>query len=96
MRVVYFLILLLLLGALGVFALQNQEAITLKYLDWSVARPTSLQIAVVFLLGMVVGLVQRSLRRVSDHSSRSFQVSASCSGSTLLTSQVQCASLRRR
>lgn len=69
MRVVYALILLLLLGALGVFALQNREAITLKYLEWSVARPTSLLIAVVFLLGMAVGLVQRSLRRVSDRCS---------------------------
>ncbi len=71
MRMIYFFILLLLLGAIGVFALQNQAVVTLKYLDRSVSCPTSLLIAVVYLLGMVsgwtvVGVVQHSLRRVSE------------------------------
>ena len=66
MRVVYFLILLILLGAIGVFALQNRETITLQYLDRSIACPLALLIGIVYGLGMVsgwtvVGLMQRTL-----------------------------------
>jgi len=71
MRVIYMLILLVLLGAIGIFALQNRETITLQYLDRSVACPLALLIAIVYLLGMVsgwtvVGFLRRSLRRVSE------------------------------
>ncbi len=71
MRIFYGLILLILFGAIGIFALQNRETITLQYLDRSVACPLALLIAIVYLLGMVsgwtvVGFVRRSLRRVSD------------------------------
>ena len=74
MRVIYFLILLAVLGAIGVFALQNQEVITLKYLDRSVSCAASLLIGIVYLLGMVsgwtvVGVLRRSLRRVSERPS---------------------------
>jgi len=74
MRVIYFLILLLLFGAIGVFALQNREVIALQYLDRSVSCRLSLLIAVVYLLGMVggwtvIGFVQRSIRRVSERPS---------------------------
>jgi uncharacterized integral membrane protein len=71
MRVVAVLFLLILLGAIGVFALQNRETITLQYLDRSLSCPLALLIAIVYLLGMVsgwtmVGLFRRSLRRVSE------------------------------
>ena len=71
MRVIYILVLLILLGAIGLFALQNRETITLQYLDRSVACPVALLIGIVYLLGMVsgwtvVGFVRRSLRRVSE------------------------------
>ncbi len=71
MRVIYISILLILLGAIGVFALQNRETITLQYLDRSVACPLALLIGIVYLLGMVsgwtvVGFLHRSLRRVSE------------------------------
>lgn len=71
MRVVSFLFLLILLGAIGVFALQNRETITLQYLNRSVSCPLALLIAIVYLLGMVSGwtivsLFRRSLRRVSE------------------------------
>jgi uncharacterized integral membrane protein len=42
MRVIYFLIQLLLLGAIGVFALQNGARITHQYLNWSVSLPSSI------------------------------------------------------
>lgn len=71
MRLFYGLILLILLGAIGIFALQNHETITLQYLDRSVACPLALLIGIIYLLGMVsgwtvVGFVSRSLRRVSE------------------------------
>jgi uncharacterized membrane protein YciS (DUF1049 family) len=45
--------------------------VTLRYLDRSVSSPLSLLIGVVYFLGMltgwtVVGVVRRSLRRISD------------------------------
>jgi putative membrane protein len=71
MRGFYLVILLVLLGATTIFALQNQGTVTLHYLDRSVSSPLSLLIAIVYFLGMltgwtVVGVVRRSLRRLSD------------------------------
>ncbi len=71
MRVIYMLILLFLFGAIGIFALQNRETITLQYLDRSIACPLALLIGIVYVLGMVsgwtvVGFLHRSLRRVSE------------------------------
>lgn len=71
MRVIYLLILLVLLGAIGVFALQNRETIVLQYLDRNVSCPLALLIVIVYLLGMVSGwtviaFVRHSLRRVSE------------------------------
>jgi lipopolysaccharide assembly protein A len=71
MRVLYLLILLLLLGATTVFALQNQDVVTLHYLDRSVSCPLSVLVASVYFGGMltgwtVIGLVRRSLHRVSE------------------------------
>jgi lipopolysaccharide assembly protein A len=72
MRVAYFLILMLMLGAVGLFALQNREIITLKYLNWSLSCPVSLLVVIAYLLGMasgwtVLGVVRLSLRRVAAH-----------------------------
>lgn len=71
MRIVYFLVLLILLGAIGIFALQNRETVTVLYLDRSISSPLALLIGIVYLAGMlsgwtVVGFMRRSLRRVSE------------------------------
>ena len=71
MRVIYLLTLLVLLGAIGVFALQNRETIVLQYLDRNVSCPLALLIVIVYLLDMVSGwtviaFVRHSLRRVSE------------------------------
>ncbi|MHB1424984.1 MAG: lipopolysaccharide assembly protein LapA domain-containing protein [Gemmataceae bacterium] len=71
MRVVYFLLLLLVLGAVGLFAAQNNESITLLYLDRSISTTLPLLIGAVYLLGMVsgwtvIGFLTRSFRRVTD------------------------------
>ena len=67
MRWTYVLILLVVAGAIGVFALENSEMMSLRFLNQSVSCPRSLMIAIVYLLGtvsgwMVVGLVRRMLR----------------------------------
>ena len=71
MRIVYLLILVLVLAAVVVFAVQNGERVTLKYLDRDVSISLSVLIAVVYLLGMVsgwtvVGFLKRSLQRVTE------------------------------
>jgi len=71
MRIVYLLILVLVLAAVVLFAVQNDERVTLKYLDRSVSISLSVLIAVVYLLGMlsgwtVVGFLKRSLQRVTE------------------------------
>jgi lipopolysaccharide assembly protein A len=70
MRFFYFLTLLIVLAALVIFAVQNNEAVTLRYLDRSVTSSMPVLIAVVYLLGMVsgwtvVGFLKRSLQRVT-------------------------------
>jgi len=67
MRVVYLVLLLIVLAAVVVFAAQNNETVTLQFLDRSISCALSILIAVVYLLGMVsgwtvVGLLRRSLR----------------------------------
>jgi lipopolysaccharide assembly protein A len=71
MRLVYSLILLIIVAAGVVFAVQNNETITLRYLDRSVSATLPVLIAIVYLLGMlsgwtVVGVVKHSLRRVTE------------------------------
>jgi len=71
MRLVYLLLLLLAVAAVAVFAVQDNEPVTLEYFDRSVTCALPLLIAVVYLLGMVsgwtvIGLVRRSLRRVTE------------------------------
>lgn len=71
MRFVYFLILLIVLAVVVVFAVQNNETVTLQYLDRSVTSSLPLLIAIVYLLGMVsgwtvIGFLKRSLRRVTE------------------------------
>jgi uncharacterized membrane protein YciS (DUF1049 family) len=71
MRVICLLILLIVVAAIVVFAVQNNEFVTLQYLDRSVSTTLPLLIAAVYLLGMVsgwtvVGILKRSLRRVTE------------------------------
>jgi lipopolysaccharide assembly protein A len=71
MRVVYLLILLLAVAAVVVFAVQNSETITVRYVDQSVSCGLPLFVAIVYLVGMisgwtVFGLLRRSLRGVTE------------------------------
>jgi uncharacterized integral membrane protein len=72
MRLVYCCILLILVAAVLVFAVQNNETVTVRYLDWNISCSLALPIAVVYLQGMVsgctvVGYLKRSPQRVTEH-----------------------------
>ena len=70
MRRFYGIVLLLLAGAIGMFALQIRDPIALEFFGWSISCPPALVVAIAYVLGMVsgwtvVGLVQRSLGPVT-------------------------------
>jgi uncharacterized integral membrane protein len=71
MRWLYLIILLVLVVATAVFAFQNQEAVTLRYLDRSITCPLSLLIGIDYFVGMLtgwtlIGVVRRSIHRISQ------------------------------
>jgi len=70
MRLFYMLILLVLVGAIALFTLQNSEVVTLRCIDRSVSLPMSYLIGGAYALGMlsgwtVVGIFRRSLRHAT-------------------------------
>jgi lipopolysaccharide assembly protein A len=72
MRFIQAVIFLAFLGAVGLFALQNQQAITVTFWTWKTTGPVALLAVAAYLLGMlsgwtVVSFITRSLRRVSEH-----------------------------
>ena len=72
MRVVQAILFLVFLGAVGLFAVQNKEVITVVFWEWKITGPVALMAIAAYLLGMlsgwtVVAFVRRSLRKVSEH-----------------------------
>ena len=72
MRLFYFILLLLFAGALAAFAVQNRDAVAIKFMEWNESYPLPALLAAAYVLGMfsgwtVVGMVRRSLRRVTEH-----------------------------
>ena len=71
MRVIYAILLLVFVAAIIIFAVQNNEPITIKFLGNSWELALALVIAAAYLLGMlsgwtVVGIVKKSLKRVTE------------------------------
>lgn len=71
MRLFSLIFLFLFLGVVGIFAVQNQQIVSLDYLNRSLQCPLALLIGAVYALGMlsgwtVLGVFRRSLRRVSE------------------------------
>jgi putative membrane protein len=69
MRYLLAAVLLAFLSAIVVFALQNTESVTVRFLNWSVTLPFALLAIIIYLAGMlsgwgVVSFVRRSIRRV--------------------------------
>jgi len=75
MRSIQAVILLVFLAAIGVFALQNRDVVTVRFLTWNLSEPVALVTVVVYFLGMlsgwtVVAFVRRSFRRITEHPRR--------------------------
>ena len=71
MRFIQAILLLIFLGAVGLFAVQNTESITVAFWSWRMTGPVALLAIAAYLLGMlsgwtVVAFVSRSIRRVSE------------------------------
>jgi len=73
MRLFYFILLLVFVGALVAFAVQNRDPVSVKFMDWAETYPLPVFLAAAYVLGMfsgwtVVGMLRRSLRRVTEQS----------------------------
>ncbi len=70
MRFIYFMLLLVFIAIVGVFAFQNSDQVTVHFLQWSATSAFSVFIAGAYVLGMlsgwtVVGFIKRSLQVVT-------------------------------
>ena len=71
MRTLQAILLLIFLGAVGIFGVQNTKPLTVEFLNWRLTSSVALLIVAVYFLGMlsgwfVVGFVSHSLRRVAE------------------------------
>ena len=71
MRMFYFILLLIFLGALVAFAVQNRDTVAIKFMNWSDSYPLPALLGAAYVLGMfsgwtVVGMLRRSLKRVTE------------------------------
>lgn len=71
MRFIQATLLLIFLGAIGLFAVQNTHPITVDFARWTVRGPVALMAIAAYVLGMlsgwtVVSYLSRSIRRVSE------------------------------
>ena len=72
MRYFQAVILLVFLAAIGIFAVQNRDVMTVNFLTWHLSEPVALLTVVVYVIGMlsgwaVVAFVKGSLHRISEH-----------------------------
>ncbi len=74
MRYLLGLILLIFLGAIGLFAVQNTQAITVKFWNWGLTAPVALLAIGAYLLGMISGWYVVAFLRGSISRVRAVQV----------------------
>lgn len=72
MCVIQAILFLAFLGAIGLFAVQNREVITVNFWDRKIDGSIALMTIAAYVLGMlsgwtVVAFVRRSLRKVREH-----------------------------
>ena len=77
MRLICFLFLLVFAGAVGLFAYQNQQEVTLAFWDRGITANIALVIGAAYGLGMlsgwsVIGVLRRSLSRVAEAPPRDY------------------------
>ena len=71
MRYIFGAILLIFLGAIGLFAVQNLGPVSVQFLTWKRDIPFALLAVAIYILGMlsgwsVLGFLRRSLRQISE------------------------------
>lgn len=71
MRVFYSALLIVFVGAIVVFCVQNMASVAVNYLGWSLNTPLPVLVLVVYLLGMVSGwgvlsFMRRSIRKATE------------------------------
>ena len=71
MRFIQAVLLLVFLGAIALFAVQNTWPITVDFAKWTITGPVALMAIAAYVLGMlsgwtVVSYLSRSIRRVSE------------------------------
>jgi uncharacterized integral membrane protein len=71
MRWFYLFILLVILAAVAVFAVQNDGDVKLRFWDRELTTPLAILVGAVYLLGMlsgwtVVGFLKRTVQRVTE------------------------------
>ena len=71
MRLVYIVLLVIILAAIVIFALQNDDRVTLRFFEWRVTLPVAILIAAAYVLGMVsgwsvFGFLRRSIKKVTE------------------------------
>ncbi len=72
MRYIQAVIFLVFLAAIGVFAIQNRDPITVNFLTWNLTEPIAFVTVAVYVLGMlsgwtVVAFVRGSFRRITEY-----------------------------
>ena len=70
-RFFYLVVLVILVGAIGIFAYQNSEMVDVLFLKWGMPIPLAAVAGAGYLLGMlsgwtVIGLFRHSLNRVTQ------------------------------
>ena len=70
MRIVHLVLLILFIGALVIFCVQNLDNVTVKYLSASVTIPMPLLVFLIYILGMfsggsVLSFIRRSIHGVT-------------------------------
>jgi putative membrane protein len=78
-RFLYFVFLLTVAGCVVLFALQNQQELTLTFVNQTLTANVALIIGIAYLLGMlsgwtIVGMLRRSVARVTEPEDRQYAV----------------------
>ena len=60
MRIIQAIVFLVFLGAVGLFAVQNREVITVGFWDWKITGPVALLAIATYILGMLSGGIASS------------------------------------
>ncbi len=70
MKIIKKIILAILLLIITLFAVQNSETLTIKFLKWSMTLPASLLIILVYVFGMTTGSLLTSFIKKLTHESK--------------------------